>query len=168
MDQREEKTIHGIMTTRVISVAMDDTLQSIRRIFNTRNLHHLLVMEGELLCGVISDRDLLRALSPFMDSAAEQVRDTVVLQKRAHQIMTRQPIVAHPDDTLDTAAALMRYHKISCLPIVDYQLQVQGIVTLRDLVDEAFPKRPGRRVPRSILDAKPEEEKEENHKTPPR
>jgi hypothetical protein len=39
------------------------------------------------LCGVISDRDLLRALSPYVGTASENARDTATLRKRVHQIM---------------------------------------------------------------------------------
>ena len=63
------------------------------RISSSRaHFRHLLVLEEGELVGVISDRDLFRAISPYLGSEAEMSRDTETLTKRAHQIMTRQPI----------------------------------------------------------------------------
>ena len=54
--------IKEIMTTRVATVSMDDRLSVIKEIFEQAHFRHLLVVEEEELVGVISDRDLLRAL----------------------------------------------------------------------------------------------------------
>jgi CBS domain-containing protein len=68
--------VGSIMTTRVVSVEMDDRLDVVKKIFDTLKFHHLLVVDtGGKLKGVVSDRDLLRALSPYVGSAAENARD---------------------------------------------------------------------------------------------
>ncbi|MHB8722881.1 MAG: CBS domain-containing protein [Steroidobacteraceae bacterium] len=48
------------------------------------------------MIGVVSDRDLLRALSPYVGGAAETNRDLATLIKRVHQIMTRRPLTLRP------------------------------------------------------------------------
>ena len=54
--------LRSIMTARVVTVEVDDTLEVVKRIFDAMKFHHLLVVDsGKTLCGVISDRDLLRA-----------------------------------------------------------------------------------------------------------
>jgi len=61
----------SIMTARVVTVEMDDRLEIVKEIFDTMNFHHLLVVdEHKKLSGVVSDRDLLRAISPYVGSAA--------------------------------------------------------------------------------------------------
>ncbi len=56
-----------IMTARVVTVEMDDRLEVVKEIFDTMRFHHLLVVdEHKKLSGVVSDRDLLRALSPYV------------------------------------------------------------------------------------------------------
>ncbi len=45
---------------------MDDPLYLIQRIFQREGFHHLLVVEEDQLVGVISDRDLLPAISPYV------------------------------------------------------------------------------------------------------
>ena len=85
-------SIEAILTKCVVTVDMDDSLYTIRDIFSHVRFHHLLVTEDEKLCGIISDRDLLKAISPYTGSVAEQPRDAATLRKRAHQIMARNPV----------------------------------------------------------------------------
>ncbi len=99
--------IRDIMTTRVATVSMDDRLRVIRDIFEQAHFRHLLVLEEEELVGVISDRDLFRAISPYLDSEAEMSRDTETLNKRAHQIMSRQLVTIAPHLTVRDGVKLM-------------------------------------------------------------
>ena len=86
-----------------------------------------------MLVGVISDRDLLRALSPYLDTDAEMNRDTETLNRRAHQIMSRQPITISPESSLPEAAAIMLEQHVSCLPVLENGALV-GILSWKDLL----------------------------------
>ena len=125
--------IKEIMTTRVATVSMDDRLGVIKEIFEQAHFRHLLVLEEEVLVGVISDRDLLRALSPYLDTDAEMNRDTETLNRRAHQIMSRQPITISPESSLQEASAIMLEQHVSCLPVLENGALV-GIVSWKDLL----------------------------------
>ena len=129
--------VREIMTTRVATVSMDDRLNVIKEIFEQAHFRHLLVVEEEALVGVISDRDLLRALSPYLDTDAEMTRDTDTLNRRAHQIMSRQPITIAPDRPLQEAARLMLDRHVSCLPVLESGVLV-GILSWRDLLRVMF------------------------------
>ena len=125
----------SIMTARVVTVEMDDRLEIVKEIFDTMNFHHLLVVdEHQGLCGVVSDRDLLRAISPYVGSAAETARDLATLNKRVHQIMTRRPVTLRPQAMVAEAVSLLLAHRISCIPIVDEESKPVGIVSWRDLL----------------------------------
>ena len=124
-----------IMTARVVTVEMDDRLEVVKEIFDTMSFHHLLVVdEHKKLSGVVSDRDLLRALSPYVGSAAETERDLATLNKRVHQIMSRHPITLHAQSAVAEAVSLLLTHRISCIPIVDDEFKPIGIVSWRDLL----------------------------------
>jgi acetoin utilization protein AcuB len=124
--------VGDIMSTRLVSVHLDDTLEVIKEIFDSAEIHHLLVVTDAELYGIISDRDLLRALSPFIGSNVESPRDAATLNKRAHQIMTRKPRTLSPDADIREAIDLLLHEGFSCLPIVDEQQNPVGIVTWRD------------------------------------
>ena len=128
-------TLGKIMTARIVTVEMDDRLEVVKEIFDTMSFHHLLVVdEHKKLSGVLSDRDLLRALSPYVGSATETARDLATLNKRVHQIMTRRPITLRQESGIAEAVELLLKNRISCLPIVDDDFKPVGIVSWRDLL----------------------------------
>jgi acetoin utilization protein AcuB len=133
-------TLGKIMTARIVTVEMDDRLEVVKEIFDTVSFHHLLVVdEHKKLSGVLSDRDLLRALSPYVGSAAETSRDLATLNKRVHQIMTRHPITLRQESAIDEAVNLLLEKGISCIPIVDNDFKPVGIVSWRDLLRTLAP-----------------------------
>jgi len=70
-----DTSLGGVMTTRLVTVELDDPLEVVKRIFDSVKFHHLLVVDtGKKLCGVISDRDLLRALSPYNRYGVRRMR----------------------------------------------------------------------------------------------
>ncbi len=53
--------IKDIMSVRVVCVEFDDTLATVKHIFDNLKFHHLLVVEDGKLYGIVSDRDLFKA-----------------------------------------------------------------------------------------------------------
>ncbi len=122
--------VDDIMSTRLVTVEMDDRLETALRIFSNAPLHHLLVIEEGRLVGVVSDRDLFRALSPNIDTAAETAKDRATLHKHIHQIMSRAPARLYSGASLDEAITILAEHPISCIPIVSAEQHPLGIVSL--------------------------------------
>ena len=130
--------IQEIMTKKVVTVEMDDKLSVVKDIFENSKFHHLLVVEEGKLFGVVSDRDLLKALSPNLGTMTETYKDAATLNKRVHQIMTRKPITLKPSATVKDAVGLFNQHRISCLPIVDDEFRPVGILSWRDILRNLF------------------------------
>lgn len=127
--------VADIMTTPVQTVSMDDSVGDIRDVFEHSKYHHLVVIGDQGECaGVVSDRDLLKNISPFIGKMQERASDLNCLKRRAHQIMTRQLVAVRRNTSLRAAARVMLDHRISCLPVVDAHKNCIGIVTLRDVV----------------------------------
>lgn len=127
-------TLETIMTRHVVTVRMDTELREIRELFDRYKFHHLLVSDHCKIVGIISDRDLLRNISPFIGKASERTIDSASLRIKAHQIMTRSLISAHPGMRAGDAALLMMNNRVSCLPVLDPNGAYLGIVTMRDLL----------------------------------
>lgn len=127
-------TVNRLMTSTVVTVEMDDSLSVVKDIFDNTSFHHLLVVNDKRLLGVVSDRDLLKALSPHLGTAAETLRDLKSLDAKVHQIMAREVITLSPQASVYDAVKVFNREKISCIPIVDEKRHVVGILTWRDIL----------------------------------
>ena len=126
--------ISEIMTTEVTTVDMDDTLRTVGQIFRAKKFHHLLVVKDKKLIGVISDRDFIKALSPFIHSLSEREQDRSTLNTKAHKIMSRTLITVTKTTLVEEASKLLLKYNISCLPVVSENGEIEGIVTWKDFL----------------------------------
>jgi acetoin utilization protein AcuB len=119
--------VQDIMTSAVVSISPDVSLQDAYQTMQEKGIRHLPVLVLDKLVGVITDRDLRLATSalaptPFPSGA------------RVSAVMRLFPFTADPADPVEDAARLMREKKIGCLPVMDDDRLV-GIVTGLDLLD---------------------------------
>ncbi len=126
--------VSEIMSRRVVTVSPDDTLSVVRRLFDEHRFHHLIVVEKGVARGVISHRDLLKHLSPFVGTLSEARKDSWTLEKRVHQVMSRGLVWAEPGTPITEAALMMAANRIACLPVLDAKSRPIGIVTTLDLL----------------------------------
>jgi len=111
-----------IMTKATVTDAADDSLaEAAARMWNAQT-GSLLVMEGENLLGIVTERDLLRAIAHGQDPTTVPLKD----------VMRTDVITALPQMTLKDAANLMATKWIRHLPIVENG-KVVGIISQRDL-----------------------------------
>ena len=123
-----------IMSKHVVTVEFDDRLSTVKDIFDNAKFHHLLVVEAGTLFGVVSDRDLLKSISPNIGTNRYTPRDLETLDKPVHSVMTRKPITLRKTSSVGDAIHLFNTHAISCIPIVDQDDKVLGILTWRDIL----------------------------------
>ena len=136
--------VRDIMNPDVTTVSPDEALIDLGARLHHGRFRHLLVVEGGRLVGVVSDRDVLRATSPFLDTHGESWRDASTLTRAAREVMTAEVVTVQPSVPLGEAAALMLERGVSCLPVVDEEGRPEGIVTSTDVLKHvagAFPAR---------------------------
>lgn len=126
-------SVASYMTTAIVSVEMDDPLKLVKDIFDNNKFHHLLVVEADKLYGVISDRDLLKVLSPRVGTLAETATDSAALNRKAHQILTREPVTLYSTESIHKAVELFCQNNVSCIPIIDDSHKPVGILSWRDV-----------------------------------
>ena len=126
--------ISAIMSTKLITLTMDDSLADAKTLFEQHPIHHILIIDDKkALVGVLTDRDLYLHLSPTIGTAKETHQDLQMMKKKVHQIMTRDIITASSTLTVKEALLLLDDHHISCLPIIDSNKLV-GIISWRDII----------------------------------
>jgi CBS domain-containing protein len=114
--------VSEIMTKATVTDAAQDTLaEAAARMWNAQT-GSLLVMEGEHLLGIVTERDVLRAIAHGMDPQQVPVKD----------LMRTDVITVGPQTTLKEAAKLMATKWIRHLPVVEGS-RVVGILSQRDL-----------------------------------
>lgn len=124
-----------VMTRDVVSINMDLTLGQAMELCSEKLIRHLLVVDEEKrLVGVVTDRDLRYYISPRMGTLSENNADRATLSRHIHQIMARQVVSATVDITLSEAAQLMLTNGVGCLPVVDADRRVLGIITTVDFL----------------------------------
>ena len=113
------------MTTDLFTVRPDDLVDLVACVMDWKHVRHVPVEddEGHLL-GLVSHRDLLHLMA---QGAANAEPITV------KNIMTPYPVTATPQTATLEAIALMRRHKVGCLPVVENEKLV-GIVTAYDFL----------------------------------
>ena len=126
--------VADIMSRRLVTVGMDDTLHTIRRLFQKRHFHHLMVVEKGQLMGVISDRDYLKLITPAIEQDLGSTSEMAVLNRRAHTLMSRKPVTVRPDASLQDAIDRFLDDKVSCLPVVDAAGTLQGVLSWKDVL----------------------------------
>jgi CBS domain-containing protein len=114
--------VSEIMTKATVTDAAQDTLaEAAARMWNAQT-GSLLVMEGEHLLGILTERDVLRAIAHGMDPLQVPVKD----------LMRTDVITVGPQTTLKEAAKLMATKWIRHLPVMEGS-KVVGILSQRDL-----------------------------------
>jgi acetoin utilization protein AcuB len=127
--------ITDLMKSRVVTVEMDDSLSLAQSLMENASIHHLPVIDSQRrVVGMLSDRNLLRAISPFMNTAAETNRDLTIMRKPVHQIMSHHPITVSADCLLGATAQSMLDNNISALPVTEDDDRLIGIITWKDFI----------------------------------
>lgn len=126
--------VETIMSEPVHCIVPETTLAELREIFTSVKYHHLLVAQDNHLQGVISDRDVLRMSSPYLDTADATAHDQSLLESKAQDIMSTTLITAKKDTLIDAAAILLLEHNISCLPVTSKDGDIEGILTWKDML----------------------------------
>lgn len=126
--------VSEIMSKHVVTVEFDDRLSTVKDIFDNAKFHHLLVVEGGKLFGVLSDRDLLKSISPNIGTNRYTPRDLETLNKPVHSVMSRNLITLRETARVEDAIDLFNAHPVSCIPIVGAENQVLGIISWRDIM----------------------------------
>ncbi len=125
--------VADIMTKNILTVSPSETVGDMHKIFSEKHLHHLLVVEEGELLGLVSDRDVLSVLSPYLNTKVESKKDQFTLTRRAEQIMRTDPPTIGSSATIQDAGMALLDNKVSLLPVVDDGLLV-GVLSWKDVM----------------------------------
>jgi len=126
--------VRELMTQKVLTVSPDDSLDKVFFLFNFENIRHLPVLEDEKIVGIVSDRDLKKALG-----SSEAFRGKLksipfnIPSKKVAAIMRKDVLVTEPGERAADVAAVMVAKKIGVLPVAQNDKLV-GIISAIDIL----------------------------------
>ena len=119
-------TLADVMRAEWIEVAPEDTLGEVAERMTELNMGAVAVLDFGRLIGILTERDLIKAMAARGHSSEARVREW----------MTGDPITATVDTDVDEAAHVMVEHGFRHLPVLDEQGRLVGLVSLRRVVAE--------------------------------
>ena len=120
-------TLGELMTREVLEVAPEDTLGQAAEAMVERGVGSCVVSDFGRLIGILTERDLLRAVAGRVHSSEARVREW----------MTSEPITASESTAIEEAARTMLEEGFRHLPVVDGDRAI-GMVSIRDVVEWAM------------------------------
>jgi acetoin utilization protein AcuB len=125
--------VQDVMQTKLFTVTPETTLPEAIRLTGQRGIRHLPVLDGERLVGILSDRDLKRAMASPATSLEVHELSYLLDRMCVKEIMTRAVITISPISPIEDAARLMVMEKIGALLVTDGERLI-GLVTETDVL----------------------------------
>lgn len=119
------------MTTEVVTVHPDDSLEVVKRLLFEKHFHHLPVVDDDgKLVGIITSWDLIKSNKRFEEYGSFSVRD----------LMTTKIATLGPNELIGAAAMVFLRHLFHGLPIVNDNGYLVGMITTHDVLKYEFMK----------------------------
>jgi CBS domain-containing protein len=113
---------------RLLSVAPGATVYDALKLMAEHEVGALVVLDGDRLVGIFSERDYARKVILFGKSSKETL---------VREIMTDKVLCVRPDQTVDQCMALMTDKRVRHLPVLDHK-KVTGVISIGDVVKEVI------------------------------
>ena len=131
--KRNEPVSH-IMSSQLITVHHGDPVSKVRQLIRETGVHHIPVVDGGDLKGIVSLTDVLRvSFGDAFNTDERTVDATLDHTMTLEQLMKVDPVTVQQTQTIREAAELLAAGEFHSLPVLDGQRLV-GIVTSTDLI----------------------------------
>lgn len=132
------RTVGDAMTRKIVTVTEKDALEKLEEGMQRLRFRHLPVVDDEgKLVGLLTHSDIRHAWSSFL-SDREEDRNALIGQVPVGRVMQHEVVTVEPDDSLIEAGKLMWESKIGCLPVVESDGSLVGILTAADFIRVAL------------------------------
>ncbi|MCU0241080.1 MAG: CBS domain-containing protein [Vicinamibacteria bacterium] len=126
--------VKDYMTTKPVTLLPQAPLREAVELVMVRRIRHIpIIAEDGKLVGIVTDRDVKRSLPSPLSMTASYEYETILESTPIEKIMTRDPSVIDPDDTMINAVQTLLDRKIGGLPVVKDGLLI-GMLTERDML----------------------------------
>jgi CBS domain-containing protein len=131
---KSKKQVKEIMKKEVYVVSPKDRLIHARRLMMDKGVERLPVLEAGKVVGIISSMDIAIFLAYFKDHVPVKYQKARLKNLKVEDAMKRDVTLVEEDITASEAAGIMESKNIGCLPVVDPNTQIKGIISRTDLI----------------------------------
>jgi CBS domain-containing protein len=131
---QSDKPLGEVIKKEIYSVLPDDRLVHARRIMIDRGVERLPVLGARTVIGIIGSMDIAMFLAYFKDHVPVRYQKARIKNLRVEDAMRGDVVVAEENQTAREAAKIMAKENIGCLPVVDTERKIRGIISRTDLI----------------------------------
>ena len=136
-----QKKIADVMTTRLITLQTEDTVDQADKIFAEHNIHHIPIIDEQgQLKGIISKSDYLKisyGATLFHKHNAADYNQALYRSLLIREVMTKDVVSLNPFDSIAKAISIFEQNRFHAIPVEEKGILV-GIITPLDLLHFAF------------------------------
>ena len=131
---RKNDPITNLMVTDVTTVQVGQPVSHVRQLFSKNTFHHIPVLDGQTLVGMVSSLDIVKLTFDAYDTDARTMDAVLDQTFKLEDVMTRDLVTVSHKDTVRRAVNLLSDGNFHSLPVVGENDELKGIVTSTDLI----------------------------------
>jgi len=134
VQRRGRVNVRQIMSAPAVTVDRTDTLAFAEELMNAEHVRHLPVVDGDVLLGLVSHRDVVAAAISTLNNPTDEEDREQKRKVEVGQVMHGNLETVTPETPVAEAATTLLAQKVGCLPVIDERHHLVGIVTRSDFV----------------------------------
>lgn len=126
--------VKDVMSTDIVSISPNETMATLNKKFKNNRINHLLVIENDILSGLISSNDIIDYILSHLDFSDQDNLEPLLKYIHDHSPNKGLIETITPNEPLTKAAKILFDSPFHSLPVIDQNGKVMGIVTTKDIL----------------------------------
>ncbi len=128
--------IKNIMTRDVVTLPLNASIAEAAEVFKNQRIHHIPIVDGKKLVGIVSKSDYLFFRRGFLDNTEDQRLEQIRMNNyEVSYIMTKGLAKMEPDQKINVAIEIFKKNIFHAIPVIENETIV-GIVTTYDIIKQ--------------------------------
>jgi len=128
------RIVRDIMSTNLTTLDQESRLLDAVLLMRSSGYRHLPVVNGDKLVGIVTDRDVQRAAPSMLSRISQEEYNRIFEGTPIARIMVKEVVTVTPNTPVRDAVRITYENKFGCLPVVEDNNRLVGIVTVTDLL----------------------------------
>ena len=131
---KKNETVSNVMSNNIIAVQQGQPLSEVRHKMVDSNIHHIPVLAGQQLVGMVSFTDMMK-LNVVINGADDRTIDAIIDQQfQIKDVMSKELTTLSVKDSIRQASDILSENNFHAIPVTNGGGELQGIVTSSDLI----------------------------------